>query len=506
MSNEEQPENTGGVGGQGGQGGAPEQPGPDCVTADDCGDGNLCQPWFCRQGGCIAGPSVDCDDGDPCTDDTCVPSSGECSFRALSLDQDGDGFFGPRPGYEAGEVGACGDDCNDASDRAFPGGEETCDGVDNDCNGIVDDRATYVPALDDVVRVSDASHTQASSGGIAWNDEVYATSYSGQSTKWQSYTKGLNADGSTAFPETRVTNHNSDAYAGGISWTGAVFGTAWQDRRNDNYEVFFNLLGPDGIKLGPDIRVSESQSFSINVELMWSGTEFFVLWQEMEGGGFSIRAQRVSVDGELVGAGEVLVPSHINAESPRLVEGGSRLGLVFNVVDSEARARPALRTFAPDLSDPSEIIHLGLGSSTGVNPSVTWSDGRFVIAWGTRDTVPGDAIWGMTVSEGGDVLQPVRQLTFGASFARTQSLLPLGDRLLLTWADDRHGNYELYSKMLNLDLEEISPRQRITFDSSDTLGPQATFGPDGDVGVLFDDRRSGSWQVYFARLVCEAGR
>ena len=67
--------------------------------------------------------------------------------------------------------------------------------------------------------------------------------------------------------------------------------------------------------------------------------------------------------------------------------------------------------------------------------------------------------------------------------------------MLLLWADDHDGNYELYSQMMSSDLDPISPRERITNDASDTVYPMAVFGPDGDVGVLFDDRRSGSWQV-----------
>ena len=498
-----QNEDNNAPGGQGGEGGTGSEDEPECRTDADCESDEPCRTEVCQNGACVVGPPVVCDDSNECTQDSCDPATGECNFRELSLDQDGDGYFGPRPGFEAGAPGACGDDCNDASDRAYPGGQEICDGVDNDCNGVVDDNAVYVPATDEPVLVSEASHTQASRGGIAWNDEIYATSYSAQSAKWQSYFKGLESDGSTAFPETTITNHNSDAYAGGITWTGAVFGTAWQDRRDNNYEIFFNLLGPDGSKLGPDLRVSDSASFSINMSLLWSGTEFFVTWQELEQDGFSIVAQRVSVDGALVGDRVELVASNVNGESPRLVEGGSRLGLVFNVVDDQARARPSFRTFAPDLSDPSRIV--SLSDWFGAGPTAIWSDDRFLVAWNRRETVPGDAIWGATISEDGNIIQPERALTFGATFARTQSLLPLGDRALLAWADDRDGNYELYSKMLDLDLQELSPRQRITFDASDTLAPTMTFGPDGDVGVLFDDRRSGSWHVYFARLVCRAG-
>jgi len=44
-------------------------------------------------------------------------------------DLDGDGY------------GACFDDCDDSSDQASPVGTEVCDGLDNDCNGLVDDLA-----------------------------------------------------------------------------------------------------------------------------------------------------------------------------------------------------------------------------------------------------------------------------------------------------------------------------------------------------------------------------
>jgi hypothetical protein len=62
------------------------------------------------------------------------------------LDADGDGF-----GDLAGEIESCdpgdeyvdnADDCNDEAAEAYPGAEEVCDELDNDCNGVVDDGVT----------------------------------------------------------------------------------------------------------------------------------------------------------------------------------------------------------------------------------------------------------------------------------------------------------------------------------------------------------------------------
>ena len=52
-----------------------------------------------------------------------------------TLDQDGDGFFR-------------GEDCDDANSTIHPAAEEICDGVDNNCNGIIDEEVLLNVFLD----------------------------------------------------------------------------------------------------------------------------------------------------------------------------------------------------------------------------------------------------------------------------------------------------------------------------------------------------------------------
>lgn len=100
--------------------------------------------------------ATDCDDSDPNIHpgmtDTCDGTDTNCSgdendaIDAITwyLDNDGDGHGSP----SALTVQACeqpdgyaivGDDCDDGQPTVFPGASETCDGLDNDCNGVVDD-------------------------------------------------------------------------------------------------------------------------------------------------------------------------------------------------------------------------------------------------------------------------------------------------------------------------------------------------------------------------------
>jgi len=82
---------------------------------------------------------ADCDDEDPCTADTCNTASMMC--KNDDIDADADGHLAQ---VVAG-VSCRGDDCSETKDddnddglpdgpQIYPGNDEVCDGLDNDCN------------------------------------------------------------------------------------------------------------------------------------------------------------------------------------------------------------------------------------------------------------------------------------------------------------------------------------------------------------------------------------
>ncbi len=144
---------TGGSGavGTGGSGGT------DACAGVNCDDGVACTVDGCLRGvcthtidptgcpadrycdallGCVPAPACattqQCIDkwaNDACkTQITCEPATSTCRFVPLDKDHDGHS-----------PIVCGGDDCNDASSVAFAGNAEVCDGIDNDCNGQVDD-------------------------------------------------------------------------------------------------------------------------------------------------------------------------------------------------------------------------------------------------------------------------------------------------------------------------------------------------------------------------------
>ncbi|MCC7537443.1 MAG: putative metal-binding motif-containing protein [Deltaproteobacteria bacterium] len=102
------------------------------VDAEVCQDDSFCNGReICVPGrGCDRGPPESCNDDDVCTLDACDEENDTCLHRERDLDGDGD----PDEHCMGGE------DCDDLDPRISSTASELCDdGVDNNCNGDVDD-------------------------------------------------------------------------------------------------------------------------------------------------------------------------------------------------------------------------------------------------------------------------------------------------------------------------------------------------------------------------------
>ncbi|MCB9597350.1 MAG: putative metal-binding motif-containing protein [Sandaracinaceae bacterium] len=112
-----------------------------CVhEADDA----FCNTAFCTTGrtcnptrGCRGGRPRDCSDANVCTADTCEESSRMCV--STPRDADGDGYPAETV-TDGGTIHMCGGtDCNDGEGSINPGAMESCNGVDDNCNGTIDE-------------------------------------------------------------------------------------------------------------------------------------------------------------------------------------------------------------------------------------------------------------------------------------------------------------------------------------------------------------------------------
>ena len=108
------------------------------------------------------------------TDDNCNTQVDEGLLTTYYADTDGDGYGNPNSSIVSCSIPSgyvldiC--DCNDNSATAHPGGNEVANGIDDDCNGLVDDICIN-PATVTVVQTSPTEVV------LNWNDIPLATTH-----------------------------------------------------------------------------------------------------------------------------------------------------------------------------------------------------------------------------------------------------------------------------------------------------------------------------------------
>ena len=507
----------------------PLPPGPICKVAADCpGYADMCKPVTCDfvatvapvpgvsgiEGAyhCVAGTPVDCNDNDPCTIDTCEPSNGTCFYTHATPDNDGDGYYAPLPGFAPGSPGSCGDDCDDTNPNAHPGGVEVCDGVDNDCDGIIDNGAVYLPEGAPQVRVN-GDNAPATPGGLGWSGTSYASSYTGDDNGFDVYVSELNPLGGVITPpgEQQITLTNADAEGAPITWNGDRYGMVWQDRRTGSYQVYFTTLDPSGRKEIADRQITFNDSFSVNPVIAWNNAQFVVAWQDDRNGPFDVFVQFVNADGSFSGPNMQVTQAvqtqlaTLDNESPSIAPGIGGIGMAWSFGDS-LQEQVDFQVFTPDFKTPvSQPIAVTNGSTEAVYPMVVWNMDRYIVAWYDNTADP-KAIYAASYSATGELITPVTAITSPGAFqSRYPFLRALGDRILVVYADDRDQNdgYEIYTRMIYPNLTPLLGELRVTDAPGDSVHPYAAFGPDGNFGILFrDDREAGQQNVFFTSLTC----
>lgn len=458
-----------------------------CRLDSDCLTNNACQPRMCDDNRCVDLESVVCDDNDPCTTDLCDPESGECTFEPVTPDVDGDGYRRPLPGFLPGTPDACGDDCDDLSAAAFPGNREICDGVDNNCNGIVDDGYLFTQTGRPPILVADASRG-AEAAGLVHTSDQYVALVTARDEHSQARLIGLGGNVAPSFSSDVVLSNN-DTFGGSLAWSGQVLAVAWEDRRDGDYEIYFNRFDGEGHKLNPDLRVSNAPGFSLDPALIFTGTEYLVGWTDGRNGrgDFRVFGQRVSLLGQLIGGSVNLTPEYIDTKGASLAPGVTEVGLTF-LATAGTGNQFIFRAMTYDLAVLGPAVVLSGDNANG--GGAVYALGRYVATWSEyyQGTGPGGSIWGAVVDRNGEVLQSPRPLTPGGGFARSHSMLAFGDRLLLAWANDWGQSYDIYMQLFSLELEPLSEPVQVTDSPLDELGPRLRFGAAGEVALLYSER------------------
>lgn len=247
---------------------------------------------------------------------------------------------------------------------------EECNGFDDDCDGEIDEpagepiggAATITTGLETKPAVvwtgteygvvwrnyrgdGQLYFTRISEFGVRTGDDIRITSSVGGSSSqpslvwadtgfgiaWETLRGGhteinltlVTEEGARIADDVWVTDGDTSATYPSLVWTGSEYSVVWRDFRDGGSAIYFARFTDEGVRIGDDLRVNGDTSFAQSPSLAWTGVEYGVAWPDSRGGG-AIYLARVSAEGVKVGGDYRLTESTTN---PSLIWAGTEFGL-----------------------------------------------------------------------------------------------------------------------------------------------------------------------------------
>ncbi len=313
----------------------------------------------------------------------------------------------------------------------------------------VSDSNTVVTAAKKVT----TSPTVAHAPTFVWTGSEYGLGWSDvRASRNDMFFMRLNASGDEIGADVPVTAGPSGAFPGSIAWNDRdhEYGLIWSQQYGtdpNQKNVTLQRAAADGHLLGTAQRASSATGGSDYVFAVWSGTGYGAAWVQFRNGGVSTSFQRLNADGTAVGTELSLSTAGVTGYNVALTWTGTEYGVVWNEVQGTTT-----RVFFARVSADGQLVGTTHDLVAGVRPTIAWSGKNYAIAYSDKRDAT-DQIYLAKLSSDGTMVGLDQKVSCGTAVANSPNLSWNGSAFGLAWSDQRDGNGEIYFRTLPASLQ-----------------------------------------------------
>lgn len=405
-------------------------------------------------------------------------------------------------------------DCNDADAAIGPLATEICDGLDNDCNGQIDEAANCVNICAAPDKFGQAMRVSGSVAGVC--------------------TAGTCTQGKVGQVCQQSSDCKSSVSQPDLVWTGTQFSINWKHEFQPSgvTDSQVDSAGPDASGLWTDLTTQFTIGASSGVpSFVWTGSEYGVAWSDDTSGNSEIYFSRIGASGAVpaglcdggsglctqgnVGAGCALDsdcngPLRVTNDTalstaPSLAWNGQEFGLAwYDSRDGSANREIYFTRISSTGAKIGGDVRVTDAAGHSFAPSLVWADQGYAVAWtDERDGVGGTPvreIYFARLDAAGAKNGSDLRVTNDPAFSSEPDLAWNGTEYGIAWQDSRAGALEIYFAGIDAaGTAKTTSDVRVTNDPGYSQAPSLTW-TGGEFGLAWQDNRTGRNEVYFTRL------
>ena len=276
------------------------------------------------------------------------------------------------------------------------------------------------------------------------------------------YGQMLNGQGNPVGPNFRINDDSStadqkDASVAATSDNGFI--VVWRDGRNNNFDIYGQKLTGDGRKIQTNFRINDSNSADqMNPKIKNTHhNTFLVVWEDWRNGNIDIYGQILSATGQLNGSS-------------------------FKINDDFSNTEQTTAELAFDENG---------------NGIVVWRDFRY-----GKDYYSGGDIFAQKLSYDGRLLGKNFMINDPDNGEIDQcepkvTMTQRGD-MIVVWRDNRNGDLDIYGQVFSIDGQARGNNFLINDDKNKKAqsNPSVSLSTNGEFIVIWADMRDGNYDIF----------
>lgn len=373
-----------------------------CTKDSECDDKDPCNGFeTCdtAAGTCLAGSSPCAAPSDPAhCQIVCSNEGGQAKCGSeTAKDGDGDGHGDPDCAANPG------DDCDDTNKDVHPGATELCDGIDGNCNGVVD-IDDGLPLGGSVFDIAAPPGADAVLPQAAWSGDRLGVVWTDFADPFHVHFGLFDKDAKPLVQDFKVSSIHFEATGADIAADTASFGVAFVGEVTGARHVFFRRFDADGKATTGPVQLSTlAVDGEADPRIVSDSGGYLVVWHRYVTGGSAAGdvqyARRVDSAGAASGSQEALLNTTLGPKiwEHDVVVLGSEYAVLQAASAASAIKGTELRLVKFDSQlAPSSQTSVGPKPSFYATPVAVATSGGLAAAWAGLEDLPTFAQLGPT--------------------------------------------------------------------------------------------------------------
>jgi len=321
----------------------------------------------------------------------------------------------------------------------------------------------------------------------------------------------IDADGSVLAPGIiAISTGPHDQWRPAVAFDETNYFIVWQDNRGGEWDIYGARVSTGGNVLDPmGIAISSASNDQSYPAVEFDDTNYLVVWEDSRDGGWDIYGSRVSVGGSVLDTEGIAIQAVAGSQREPVVAFD---GTNYLVVWHDDRSGSS-DIYGTRMSTAGSVLdsHIIVCSASydqsaaavtfdGTNYFAVWQDGRN----GGNGFID---IYGARLSAAGTVLDPDGiAVSTAANNQNYPAVACIDSTYFVVWQDDRSGggsSSDVYGARVGGDGAVLDLSGITISAAADTQWWAAVAAGLSDYLVAWQDRRSGSWEVYRSEVTSE---